>query len=101
MGELPKKGAGIVRRITGARRRIGSVFLRRGGGEDTPVHTMINTLQITLQQSYLFQLIYTGKTTTSRPNVDFPDGFFLSQNEKHWPKAIKQRPFASLMTFRI
>ena len=69
--------------------------------QDTPVHTMINTLQITLQQSYLFQLIYTGKTTTSRPNVDFPDGFFLSQNEKHWPKAIKQRPFASLMTFRI
>ena len=71
------------------------------GGEETPVHTMINTLQITLQQSYLFQLIYTGKTTTSRPNVDFPEGFFLSQNEKHWPKAMKQRPFASLMTFRI
>ena len=31
-----------------------------------------------------FQLIYKGKTQRSLPIVDFPDGFCLSHNEKHW-----------------
>ena len=31
-----------------------------------------------------FQLIYQGKTARSLPNVDFPDGFSFSHNEKHW-----------------
>ena len=31
-----------------------------------------------------FQIIYKGKTPRLLPNVDFPDGFCLSYNEKHW-----------------
>ena len=31
-----------------------------------------------------FQLIYAGKTSRSLPNVEFPAGFSLSYNEKHW-----------------
>ena len=31
-----------------------------------------------------FPLIYKGKTPRSLPNVDFPDGFSLSHNEKDW-----------------
>ena len=31
-----------------------------------------------------FQLIYKGKTTQSLPKIDFPDGFSLSVNEKHF-----------------
>ena len=33
-----------------------------------------------------FQLIYTGKTERSLPNVTFPDGFCLAFDEKHWSK---------------
>ena len=31
-----------------------------------------------------FQLIYTGKTASSLPSVEFPNGFCLSYNPKHW-----------------
>ena len=31
-----------------------------------------------------FQFIYTGKAERSLPNFDFPRGFCLSFNEKHW-----------------
>ena len=31
-----------------------------------------------------FQLIYTGKTERSLPNVKFPRGFCLAYNPKHW-----------------
>ena len=31
-----------------------------------------------------FQFIYKRKTTRLLTNVDFPDGFSLSHNEKHW-----------------
>ena len=31
-----------------------------------------------------FQLIYKGKTTQSLPKIDFPNGFSLSVNEKHF-----------------
>ena len=38
-----------------------------------------------LDGSFLpFQLIYKGKTTQSLPKIDFPDGFSLSVNEKHF-----------------
>ena len=30
-----------------------------------------------------FQLTYKGKTVRSQPNVNFPDSFSLSHNEKH------------------
>ena len=29
-------------------------------------------------------MIYTGKTARSLPSVEFPNGFFLSYNPKHW-----------------
>ena len=31
-----------------------------------------------------FQLIYKGKTTQSLPKIDFPNGFSLSVNDKHF-----------------
>ena len=31
-----------------------------------------------------FQRIYTGKSSRSLPNLEFPVGFSLSYNEKHW-----------------
>ena len=31
-----------------------------------------------------FQLIYTGKTACSLPSVEYPNGFCLSYNPKHW-----------------
>ena len=31
-----------------------------------------------------FQLIYKGKTKRSLPTVEFPEGFSLSYNERHW-----------------
>ena len=35
------------------------------------------------------QLIYKGKTQRLLPTVDFPDGFCLSYNEKHWSNEKK------------
>ena len=31
-----------------------------------------------------FELIYTGKSVLSLPSVEFPNGFCLSYNPKHW-----------------
>ena len=43
------------------------------------------TIAETLDGSFLlFQLIYKGKTTQSQPKINFPDGFSLSVNEKHF-----------------
>ena len=43
------------------------------------------TFAQTLEDSFLpFQLIYKEKITQSLPKVDFPDGFSLSANEKHF-----------------
>ena len=36
-----------------------------------------------------FQLIYKGKTERSLPSYDFPEGFSLSFNEKHWGNEIE------------
>ena len=36
-----------------------------------------------------FQLIYRGKTERSLPSYDFPEGFSLSFNEKHWSNEIE------------
>ena len=36
-----------------------------------------------------FQLIYKGKTERSLPSYDFPEGFSLSLNEKHWSNEIE------------
>ena len=35
-----------------------------------------------------FQLIYKEKTERSLPSYDFPEGFSLSFNEKHWSNDI-------------
>ena len=37
-----------------------------------------------------FQLIYTGKTERSIPNVDLPRRFYLAYNGKHWNKRQKR-----------
>ena len=43
------------------------------------------TLSVVLDGTILpFQCIYGGKTTRSIPNVNFPDGFSLSANIKHY-----------------
>ena len=47
--------------------------------------SIIATFAETLDGSFLpFQLIYKGKTTQSLPKFDFPNGFSLSVNEKHF-----------------
>ena len=47
--------------------------------------SIIATFAETLDGSFLpFQLLYKGKTTQSLPKFDFPNGFSLSVNEKHF-----------------
>lgn len=53
------------------------------GGNDKRGMTL--TLAETLDGTALpFQLIYQGKTARSLPATNFPEGFCLSYNEKHW-----------------
>ena len=59
--------------------------------KDVPISGSADKRSITatfaeiLDGSFLpFQLIYKGKTTQSLPKIDFPDGFSLSVNEKHF-----------------
>ena len=52
------------------------------------------TFAETLDGSFLpFQLIYKGKTTQSLPKIDFPDGFSLSVNEKHFSNTQESLKF--------
>ena len=61
----------------------GSRHVSRKGSSDKRGITV--TLAETLSGRILpFQLIYTGKTSRSLPHFDFPAGFCLSYNEKHW-----------------
>ena len=61
----------------------GSKCVSRKGGNDKRGITV--TLSETITGKILpFQLIYTGKTAHSLPSVEFPDGFCLSYNPKHW-----------------
>ena len=40
---------------------------------------------ITLAGDFLpLQIIYAGKTNRCHPNFQFPSGFCISQNPKHW-----------------
>ncbi|PFX26609.1 hypothetical protein AWC38_SpisGene8728 [Stylophora pistillata] len=60
-----------------------SKHVSRKGSSDKRGITV--TLAETLSGQILpFQLIYTGKTSRSLPHVEFPAGFCLSYNEKHW-----------------
>ena len=61
----------------------GSKHVSRKGGNDKSGITV--TLSDTITGKILpFQLIYTGKTARSLPSVEFPNGFCLSYNPKHW-----------------
>lgn len=43
------------------------------------------TFTVTLDGQFLpMQLIYSGKTTRSIPKIEFPKGFCLSANQKHF-----------------
>ena len=61
----------------------GEKHISRAGATDKRAITV--TLCETLDgHILLFQLIYTGKTERSLPNVKFPRGFCLAYNPKHW-----------------
>ena len=61
----------------------GSKHVSRKGGNEKRSITV--TLPETITGKILpFQLIYTGKTARSLPSVEFPNGFCLSYNPKHW-----------------
>ena len=61
----------------------GSKHVSRKGRNDK--HGITVTLSETITEKLLpFQLIYTGKTACSLPSVEFPNGFCLSYNPKHW-----------------
>ena len=61
----------------------GEKHISRAGATDKRAITV--TLCETLDGHILpFQLIYTGKTERSLPNVKFPRGFCLAYNPKHW-----------------
>ena len=61
----------------------GEKHISRAGATDKRVITV--TLCETLDGHILpFQLIYTGKTERSLPNVKFPRGFCLAYNPKYW-----------------
>ena len=70
---------------------IGRSTLAEKNVKDVPIsdsadkRSITATFAETLDGSFFpFQLIYKGKTTQSLPKVDFPDGFSLSVNEKHF-----------------
>ena len=69
-----------VDRITMAEK--GSKHVSKKGVDDKRAITV--TLSETLSCHILLQLIYTGKTKRSLPNVSFPKGFSLSCNPTHW-----------------
>ena len=53
------------------------------------------TIAETLDGSFLlFQLIYKGKTTQSLPKINFPDGFSLSVNQKHFSNSQESIKFS-------
>ena len=61
----------------------GEKHISRAGATDK--RTITVTLCETLDGHILpFQLVYTGKTERSLPNVKLPRGFCLAYNPKHW-----------------
>ena len=61
----------------------GSKHVSRKGGNDKRGITVILSETIT-GKILPFQLIYNGKTAHSLPSVEFPNGFCLRYNPKHW-----------------
>ena len=61
----------------------GSKYVSRKSGNNKRGITVILSETIT-GKIFPFQLIYTGKTARSLPSVEFPNGFCLSYNPKHW-----------------
>ena len=56
------------------------------------------TLSVVLDGTILpFQCIYGGKTIRSIPNVNFPDGFSLSANIKHYSQYNGQTTTSQIM----
>ena len=70
---------------------VGRSTLAEKNVKDVPIsgsadkRLITGTFAETLDGSFLpFQLIYKRKTTQSLPKIDFPDGFSLSVNKKHF-----------------
>ena len=61
----------------------GSKYVSRKSRNNKRGITVILSETIT-GKIFSFQLIYTGKTARSLPSVEFPNGFCLSYNPKHW-----------------
>ena len=61
----------------------GSKHVSRKGRNDKRGITVTLSETIT-GKIFPSQLIYTGKTARSLPSVEFPNGFCLSYNPKHW-----------------
>ena len=66
----------------------GSKHVSRKGRNDKRGITVTLSETIT-GKILLFQLIYTGKTAHSLPSVEFPNGFCLSHNPKHWSNEVE------------
>ena len=62
---------------------IGSKHVSRKDGIDKRGVTVSFSETIT-GKILSFELIYTGKSALSLPSVEFPNGFCLSYNPKHW-----------------
>ena len=56
----------------------------RAGSNDKRSITLTTVCESLDGKSLPFQLIYKEKTQRSPLIVDFPDGFYLWYNEKHW-----------------
>ena len=70
---------------------VGRTTLAKKNTKDVPIsgsadkRSITATFAETLDGTFLpFQLIYKGKTKQSLPKVDFPSGFSLSANDKHF-----------------
>lgn len=71
---------------------VGTMTMSKRGEKSVPVKGLSDkrnitlTFQVTLSGEFLpMQIIYQGKTDRSQPRgFEFPDGFSVTQNPKHW-----------------
>ena len=61
----------------------GSKYVSRKGG-NVKLGITATLSETVTGKVFPFQLICTGKTARSLPSVEFPNGFCLSYNSKHW-----------------
>ena len=71
--------------------QISSNTMEKKGAKNVPIsgiddkRSITATFSITMENKFLpMQLIYKGKTSQSLPKIQFPNGFSLSANLKHY-----------------